>query len=119
MQEGFVAPYAAIVGKVISELRRVNGMEQTALAAALGVAQSTWSRIENGGSALSIDQLRKVAEALKTTPSQILAQADQVAEKIAAEQVTVVSERPAKDDTGVKLLFGAALGLLVLRAMRK
>lgn len=114
-----MASYASVVGKVIAQLRSEKGLDQVGMANAVGIGQSTWSRLENGDSALSIDQLSKVAELLGVEPSQILIKADQVVSQLKADQVSVVSDRLNKNVSGANLLFGAALALLVLKALKK
>ena len=67
-----VASYPSLVGAVLSSIRRAQGRSQAELAQALGLNVSTWSRIENGESALTVEQLALAAEFLKIEPSTIL-----------------------------------------------
>lgn len=69
--------YPAIVGSVLVSLRKERGMNQVELSDAVGVKQATWSRVENGMSALSIEQLGKAAAKLGVMPYQILHKADE------------------------------------------
>lgn len=71
-------PYRRIVGAALQKLRREAGMTGAAVAAEMGLTGSTWSRIENGKSTLSVDQLHRVARVLGWPPSAVLALADNV-----------------------------------------
>jgi transcriptional regulator with XRE-family HTH domain len=68
--------YSAIVGGVIVELRGARGVTQAAVAEAVGVHSSVWSRAERGQSAITVEQLRRAAGVLGRSPSAILAVAD-------------------------------------------
>jgi transcriptional regulator with XRE-family HTH domain len=70
--------YATIVGAVFAHLRDVRGLSQARVAECLGVATSSWSRVESGGTAVSITQLAKVASVFQLEPWQILVRADRV-----------------------------------------
>ena len=59
-----ITSYATIVGAVIVHRRQVLGMTQAGLAERVGLAPSTWSRVETGTSALSVPQLARAAEVL-------------------------------------------------------
>lgn len=59
------------VGLALRAIRKNLELDQTAIATAVGVTQSTWSRIENGESALNIDQLEAAAIALDVEPEEI------------------------------------------------
>ena len=60
-----VASYPAIVGQVLSNLRKNINVDQSEFAEIIGVTQSTWSRIERGSSAFTIEQLADAADHLK------------------------------------------------------
>lgn len=77
--------YRRIVGAALAKLRREAGKTGAACAAEMGLTGSTWSRIERGQSALSIDQLHRAAHVLGCSPSAVLALADDV-ERRAMEQ---------------------------------
>lgn len=70
-----VTTWAAIVGCVLVRLRERRSVNQPDLARAVGVAQSTWSRIECGTSGMSIEQLMLAATALHVTPAAVLQKA--------------------------------------------
>lgn len=64
--------YPLVLGTVLAKLRERRQLTQGALARGVDVNQSTWSKIENGASALTMDQLARVANTLRTRPEQII-----------------------------------------------
>ncbi|MCZ6764659.1 MAG: helix-turn-helix transcriptional regulator [Alphaproteobacteria bacterium] len=111
--------YAAVVGRVLVLLRRERRIRQSELAGAAGVGQSTWSRIEAGASALTVDQLGRVAKALGLDAGDILAKADESVAGLEAEGIKVRRERSRGAHLALALIGAAALGLLVARILRK
>lgn len=97
-----VTNYAAIVGIILSSLRKEKGLSQSEVAQHLDLNVSTWSRIENGLSALTVEQLAVVSECLGVTPSAIL----QLAETKAVEL------RDKGIETHAKALDGKAVNKL-------
>ncbi len=98
------------------------GITQADFAAHMQLAPSTWSRIENGSSALAIDQLARAAALLGYTPGQLLTIAD--AANAAARQRNVHVE-PARIDpgqamtTGFVVIGAAALAVFVAAALAR
>lgn len=112
--------YPAIVGRLLVAAREALGLDQAQVAREVGVTQPTWSRIERGDSALTVAQLAKAATALKTSPGEIMENADAAAEGLRAEGVTVHDERPAKAiKAGMALIGLAALAFLIARVLKK
>ncbi len=112
--------YAAVVGRILAGSRETRGLEQAEVARGVGVSQSTWSRIERGESALTVDQLARATAALATTPAQILAEADEAAANLGEMGITVRSDRNSKARArAMALLSGAVLSLAVARALSK
>ena len=68
--------YPALVGNVLAQLRKEKGIGQAEFGALVGIGQSTWSRIEKGESALTIEQLAKAAHHLEFQPHELLAVVD-------------------------------------------
>ena len=64
--------YPAIVGAILLAKRKEIGLSQAEMADAVGLNVSTWSRVENGESAMTIEQLASAASALKVLPSSVL-----------------------------------------------
>lgn len=82
----------------------------------MGLSRSTWSRIENGESALTMDQLARAADVLNVRPHEILADADKAQKYLVDGGLKVVPER--NNNTGLTLLAGAALALLIAKALK-
>jgi transcriptional regulator with XRE-family HTH domain len=108
--------YPAIVGAVLLNLREGQGVKQADFAAQMGVAPSTWSRIENGGQAMSIDQLAQVAQALSIRPGEIIRRADAAQDAAHERKVRVEPARISHDDAlglGLAMIGAAALGAFI------
>lgn len=73
----WVASSNTILGHVLALIRRKRGLTQVQLAHTLGLAGSTWSRIEKGESSLTVEQLRAAAEALGISAATLLGLAAQ------------------------------------------
>lgn len=99
-----VVTYPAIVGAVLAGIRKERGLSQAEVAEAVAVGVSTWSRIENGESALSIEQLAGAADRLEIAPSSVL---QAVEEKIALLRKKSVGTVPARADAQVATNLGS------------
>lgn len=60
------------IGKKIAALRKRQGMTQEDLAGAAEIDRSFLSEIENGHKNLSVETLKKIADALGIKPSKLL-----------------------------------------------
>lgn len=85
--------YPAVVGAILIARRKELGLSQNALAESVGLTVSTWSRIENGDSALTIEQLKLAGDKLNVLPSQILKEAD---EKIIELKIEGLKQIPSE-----------------------
>ena len=108
--------FPAIVGAILATERKQAGFTQAEFAQRVGIVQSTWSRIEQGTSALNIEQLAIAATALNTKPHTILEQADRTAEEIQRRDMQVEYKPQKKGNGGLLLLGAAALTALVIAA---
>lgn len=112
--------YPAIVGKVLTDLRSRQGIQQKDMANAVGITQATWSRIESGQTSVTLEHLRAAAKAIGATPSHILSIADRTEMEASFQGVSVVESKSAPElHPGLVLLAGAALGIFVTYAMMK
>ena len=92
--------YQTVLGRLIAMKRRQRRMDQEELARHVGVSNSTWSRIEAGLSALSIDQLAKAAEKLGTPVGELTSEADDLVRALLRqEDVEVHSSRDRANST--------------------
>ena len=119
--------YQTLLGRLIAMKRRQRQMDQEELARHVGVSNSTWSRIEAGQSALSIDQLAKAAEKLGALVGELTSEADDLVRALLrGEDVEVHSSRDRTSSaasgvdapTGV-FLRGETLTATVAAMMRK
>ena len=112
--------YPAIVGQVLVNERKARVLDQAAMAKAVGVTQSTWSRVERGESALTLDQLAKAAAVLQKRPGAILADADKATAELGKQKIIVRPERPKGDNSNTMTLIAVTvLGLLVASILSK
>lgn len=110
------ASYPEIVGGVLKQLRTQRQLDQATLAQAVGVAQPTWSRIENGTIPITVEQLGFVAPQLGVLPSEILRRADQAAQRFSEQGIQVTPQRAnpnGLDGEGLAFLKGAAIVALL------
>jgi transcriptional regulator with XRE-family HTH domain len=107
-----VTTSAAILGAVFVRLRKEKGFTQEDLGKEAGVGASTWSRIEQGESQLSTDQLRAAAKKLGVSAAYILGKAEEIEDEFKAKGVHV-GDIPPKTWAGVSSgLFDKALPYL-------
>ena len=85
--------YQTVLGRLIAQKRKENGIDQEELAHRVGVSRSTWSRIEAGSSALSMDQLAKAASALGISLGELMLEVDDVVRKLRKQNVEVHDSR--------------------------
>ena len=85
--------YPALVGNIIAQLRKERGFGQAEFAAMVGLGQSTWSRIEKGESALTVEQLAKTAEQLEMKPHELLVLVDGARDNLQAQGIGTLLDR--------------------------
>lgn len=105
-----VVTYPALVGRLLVQRREQLGLKQGALAEAIGLSQSAYSRLESGDSVLNLSQLRNVCAHLGVSPAQVLHAADQYEAQLHRQGVDVVAEKPANP-------VAIAIGLGLLAAL--
>lgn len=106
--------YSAVVGQIVMKLREAKGLRQVDLAAALGVHQGTWSKVERGACGFTLEQLGVVARFLGTKPGALLQEADDSVDMLERDGVKVHAVRDGADvDTRSVLISAAALARLL------
>ena len=115
--------YSAILGQILKELRKNNGMDQSDIAEKMGMNRSSWSRIESGNTMMTIQQLQKasdiLSDTLKIEANEILLKADTIASAMKKEGYKVHYDSPkeiqekSSGSQGLALIGAAALGLFV------
>jgi transcriptional regulator with XRE-family HTH domain len=109
--------YATLVGQTLSWYRQLAAVEQTTVADAVGVTQSTWSKIERGESALTVEQFAKAASALGRSPLEIMQAVEHSLTQLQLQGVQVLRDRPNPPISGGALLGIAALALLIAKVI--
>ena len=115
----------SVIGRVIVKIRKDLSIEQAYLASSVGVTQSTWSRIERGDSALTVEQLMNAAKALNVNASTILSEAEFAIRELKSQGVEISSGRGSETKSnnsagsGAAMIGAAALGALVTAAIMK
>ena len=99
--------YATLVGRIVEHHRTQARIHQEAMAQALGISQSAYSRLAQGQSAMSVTQLRMIADRLGTTPDFLLHHTAQYANQLRVQGVTITDE---KQESAAGVLI--ALGIL-------
>lgn len=100
-------PYARVLGAVVEHLRKRLSITQEAMAKAIGVSQSAYSRLEKGQSAMSVVQLRAISVQLGLPPEAIVHDSEGYAAQLQQQGVSITQERP---DSAAGVLI--ALGML-------
>ena len=112
--------YPAIVGRILVDLRKRATIGQDVVAGAMGITQSTLSRVERGESALTVEQLARAAKPLGESASSILSMADSAVLELKDQGVNVSYQKSKSEiDTGLVLIGAAALGALIAAILSK
>lgn len=101
--------YPAVLGRILSDRREKQGLEQTDIAARLGISQPTWSRFERGETPMTVSMLSKTAHFLNVAPAVILSETDQAVSRLTAMGVTVYHDPPRSNSEAALLIIGGAL----------
>lgn len=104
--------FTAILGSVISNLRKKQGVGQDALARKLNITASTLSRMENGESSITVDQLYALSSALEIKPHQIIQAAEKFEEALRQAGISSVAEKSELLETTHAVFKGASLALI-------
>ena len=102
--------YQAVLGRLIAQKRQEKQIDQGEMARHVGVGRSTWSRIEAGTSALSMDQLTKAASKLDLSLGELMLEVDDVVRELRQKNVNVLDSR---DQTSVAKMGKAAAATVV------
>lgn len=101
--------YPAVVGGLIAQLRKSRGIAQADLAACAGLNQPAWSKIERGLTAITVEQLALISQALDQSPGELLLEADDVVGELTSQGYRVVRQRPPANSSDAGALLGAAV----------
>jgi transcriptional regulator with XRE-family HTH domain len=116
--------YSAILGVVLTNLRKQQSIEQGTMAEAMGLSQASYSRLEAGKSAFSIDQMYQAADALNVDTLKVVEEIQKYKRNLEASGIKVepqirgnttqATQETNKNNDTVKVLAGAALGAVVM-----
>lgn len=118
--------YSAVLGVVIANLRRAQGMEQGEMARQMGLSQPSYSRLESGKSTFSVDQMCRAANVLNIALDQLVMKLSHNIEELERNGIEV--RQPARGSNAQankqngevgQLLTGAALGALLFGLLTK
>ena len=117
--------YQAVLGCLIVRKRQEKQIDQEDMARHVGVGRSTWSRIEAGTSALSMDQLAKAANKLDIPMGELMLEADNIVRRLRKHGVDVADSRDQTSSAKrgkaaaatVAFLGGALLGGIIAGVM--
>lgn len=107
-----VVTYPALVGKLLVQRREQIGLKQGQVAAALGISQSAYSRLESGESVLNLSQLRNVCAQLRTSPAQVMQDAEEYERLLRSQGANVIAEKPI-DPAAIAIGLGLLAALLL------
>ena len=109
--------YGQILGAVIRYDRKVAGLSQKEMAQAIDLSTSTWSRVENGHTDVSIVHLRRAAVVLDRHAYQWLQTADDLCPAIQEQLPAVHIGLPGSDtwSLGSSALFQLVSSILVAK----
>ena len=123
------ATYSAVLGVVLANLRAQKGLEQGDIADKMGLSQASYSRLENGKSAFSIDQMYQAASALGMSGNQIINEVDRYSSHLQSDGVHVIpqirgntskaAQNKSRNDVVPSFVAGAALGALIMTILSK
>ncbi len=108
--------YPAVFGRILVQERTRCGLNQADVAAAVGLTQSGWSRIERGATPITLVQLAAASSSLGRRPSDLLSMADDAVDHLQHQGVDVAMHSTELEDPGGKVLIGVAalMGLVGL-----
>lgn len=118
--------YSAVLGVVLANLRKAVFIEQGDMAGRMGLSQASYSRLEGGKSAFSVDQMFQAAIALGLSAEELNQRLNNTISRLQANGVLVVPQLRGNTiqarDEGVGMghvLAGAALGALLIGLLSK
>ena len=85
--------YTALLGQILQYHRQRVGLSQAGVAAALGILQPAYSRIEKGDTSITVAQLRIVARTVGMNAAQLVQEAEIWAENLRRQGVPVTDEK--------------------------
>jgi transcriptional regulator with XRE-family HTH domain len=115
--------YSAVLGVILSNLRKQYGKEQSDVAEKMGLSQASYSRLESGKATFSVDHLYQAANALGLPEDEIMSRMNATISQLKNNGVNVQANARANSGRGgIKvedLLLGAGLAALLIGLLSK
>ena len=118
--------YSAVVVRLLVDQRQIKGIEQADMAAKLGLTPSSYSRLEAGHTALTVDMMFRMASILNINIPQLMQSAENVIRKfqhtpgVEVAPITRSNTIGNEQNNGVApFVTGAALGALIAAILSK
>jgi transcriptional regulator with XRE-family HTH domain len=118
--------FSAVLGVVLSNLRKSRNIEQGEMAKRMGLSQPSYSRLEGGKSAFSVDQMYQAAGAIGIDFEELNTRLIHNIRELQANGIRVVQPvrgntikaQNQNNDVG-QIVAGAALGALLFSLLTK
>lgn len=115
--------YSAVLGVILSNLRKQFGKEQSDVAKRMGLSQASYSRLESGKATFSVDQMYQAAQALDLPDIEIMARMNSTISQLRSGGIDVQPHTRANSTNGSfeveHLLLGAGLAALLIGLISK
>ena len=118
------ATYSGVLGQVLANLRRSQGIDQEVMALKMGLTQASYSRLESGKASFSIDQMYQASNALGVSSVKIIEMLNNYASHLNLDGIKVeahvrsnttkATQSQVKNSDVGTFVAGAALGALLL-----
>jgi transcriptional regulator with XRE-family HTH domain len=108
--------YSALLGRVLQHYREARGLSQAQVAQQLGMMQPSYSRIEQGGTAITVLQLRRIATAVGVDVATILNHVENWVGTLTQQKIVVVESQDVPKEAVVAGLALVA-GVLALASL--
>ncbi len=82
--------YTALIGHILMSYRQRANLPQLPFADKLGITQSAYSRIEKGGTAVTLVQLKAICRVLNVNPAQVVADVETWSDNLRQKGVTII-----------------------------
>lgn len=119
--------YSAVLGVVLSNMRKMKNIEQGDMAQRMGLSQASYSRLESGKSSFSIDQMYQASIALGVEGHELTTALNDTIVRLQESGVEVIPQvrgntKQAKSSTAGdvgKVIAGATLGAMLVTLLSK
>lgn len=122
-----LASYSSVLGVVVANKRKELGIEQSDIAAKMGLSQASYSRLESGKSTFSVDQLFGCASALGVPVEELFQKVVNTVKNLQQSKEVSIQAPSRGNASGAQqgsngaaaIVAGAALAALIIGLMGK